>query len=358
MEMRANSDQILKILKTYLWILIIPAVACSKSITLTRLAPAEINVPTHIQRIVLVDRTEPENKNLALIEGILSGETPFEVKNAVDATLSTLHQELNTSPRYQVIRARERLSGGLFAQVMPVPMTWQQIDALCAQYNADGVLAIERFTSDFVITDKKATIKKTIGSGKDAKVIEVDGIYVEGVASVGTGFRFYDKVNRNIIDQQDYSKTNIWSAEAETRTQAVLLLIDKARATQIVGKMAGASYSRRVAPMLVTLTRTMYSKPKSNFALLKGSRFAEVNKWEEAIGEWEAGLAYASTKEAGRLCYNIALGKEIMGDFYAAQDWAGRAYAYHNFKPGKSYARMLSSRIMEEELVQRQLARD
>ena len=51
---------------------------------MSRLMPAEINVPTYVQRLLIVDRTAPQNEGFSVIEGILTGEAPFEVKNAVE----------------------------------------------------------------------------------------------------------------------------------------------------------------------------------------------------------------------------------------------------------------------------------
>lgn len=334
-------------------------VSCTKNVSLTRLAPAEISIPSHVQRLLIVDRTEPESQGFAIIEGILTGEAPFEVKNAIETTLGTIQQELNTSPRYEVIRARERLKGGFFSQTFPQPLTWNLIEGLCASYDADAVLALEKFSSDFIVTDKKALIKKTVGTGREAKEIEVEGIYAEGVASVQVGFRFYDPVNRNIADQIDFNKTNLWSAEAETRTQALALMIDKVRATQVVGQMAGASYARRVAPMYLTVSRSFFPKSKTNLLLEKGARLAEVNQWEQAIDTWMLGLeAPNDEKTAGRLAYNIAIGYEVLGNLVLAQEWAGKAYTDFGFKKGRSYAGNLTQQIMAEELVRQQLAVD
>jgi hypothetical protein len=344
-------------------LILLPAVllltSCSKTVTLNRMVPAEISVPTYVQRLLLVDRTAPQNEGMAIIEGILTGEVPFEVKNAAEATLTTVQQELNTSPRYEVIRARERLRGGLFSQTFPSPLTWAQVDELCNRYGTDALLVLEKFSSDFVVTDKRKIIKKTVGTGRDAREIEVEGVYLEGVASVSAGFRLYDPETRNIFDQVNYDKTNLWSAEAETRTQAAAMLIDKVRASQYVGRMAGASYAHRIAPMSVSINRTIYEKPKSNPALAKGSRLAQVGQWEEAMDTWQLGLSQNNDrKTGGRLCYNLALGYEVMVDLEEARFWAGKAFTDYGYKKGRTYAQEISRRIRQEEIVREQLARE
>jgi len=333
--------------------------SCTSTVTMNRMAPAEITVPSHVQRILLVDRTAPQNETVSVIQGILTGEAPFEVKNAAEATLTTIQQELNQSPRFEVIRARERMVGGLFAQTFPTPFTWSQVEGLCDQYQVDAVLVLEKFSSDFIVTDKRQMIKKTVGTGRESRQVEVMGIYMEGVASVSAGFRFYDPQTRNIFDQVNYDKTNLWSAEAETRLQAAAMLIDKVRATQFVGRMAGASYARRIAPMPITITRSMYFKPKSNFSLAKGSRLAQVGRWEEALETWKQGLNLPhSTKEGGRMTYNVALAYEVLGELEEARYWAGKAFTEYGLRDGRTYAGNLQRRINQDAIVRNQLDRN
>ncbi|WP_460516393.1 DUF6340 family protein [Cyclobacterium sediminis] len=332
-------------------------VSCTKNVSLTRLMPAEINVPNHIQRLLIVDRTKPESQGVAIIEGILTGEMPFEVKNAIDGTLASVQQELSTSPRYKIVRANERLTGGLFSQTFPKPLDREMVRALCRRYQTDAVLTLEKFSSDFVLTDKKITIKKKIGKEEEARTIEVPGILVEGVATVQVGFRLYDPESGSILDQDDLVKNNLWSAEAETKTQAMALLIEKAQATRYVGQMAGAAYVRRIAPMYLDINRTFYAKSKKSTSLEKGARYAEVDKWGNAIQSWEEGLSLpADEKTYGKLCYNIALGQEVLGDLFLAKEWAAKAYTQYGFKPGRTYAEEIERRMMEDELLHQQLS--
>jgi len=337
-------------------LILLVLVSCTKNVSITRLLPAEISVPNNIQRLLIVDRTKPESQGVAIIEGILTGEMPFEVKNAIDGTLATIHQELITSPRYEIVRANERLTGGLFSQTFPAPLNREIVRDLCKRYDTDAVLTLEKFSSDFVITDKKTTIKKKVGKDEDSKTIDVPGVLVEGLASVQVGFRLYDPESGNILDQNDMAKTNLWSAEAETKTQAMVLLIEKAQATRYVGEMAGATYARRIAPMYLDINRSFYAKSKEYPSLEKGARFAEVDEWENAIQSWEAGLSLpGDDKTYGKLCFNISLGYEVLGDLFLAKDWSARAYTEYGFKPGRAYARKLEQRMMEEEILKQQL---
>ncbi|MDF2157571.1 DUF6340 family protein [Algoriphagus sp. CAU 1675] len=330
--------------------------ACSKSVTMTRLMPAPVSVPNEIQKIVIVDRTKPQNETISIIEGMMTGELPFEVKNSIQATLSSLQQNLNTSPRFEIIRANDRLTGGLFGQEFPDPLSWRTVGQLCQKYQADAVLTLEMFSSDFIVTDKQQMIKKVITEGKTRRTIEVMGYRLEGIASVSAGFRLYDPQTRSIIDQQRFEKTNTWSAEAETKTQAMALLIAKADATRIVGEMAGAGYASKIAPMYRNISRQFYPKSKTHPAVAQGARFADVGKWDEAIEVWEDALYNADDKSGGMLCYDIAVAYEVLGILELAKEWAGRAYTDYGLKKGRDYVRTLNYEISREELVNQQMS--
>lgn len=322
---------------------------------MSRLIPAPVTVPSHIQKIVLVDRTKPQSEGLAIFEGIITGELPFEVRNAVQATLSSLQMTLNTSPRFRIVRATERLPGGIFGQMFPNPLDWYTVEQLADRYQADAVLTLENFSSDFIVTDKQQLIKKTVTEGKNTRQIEVMGYYLEGVATVSAGFRLYDPREKNIIDQQRFEKRNLWSAEGETKAQAMALLITKADAARAVGEMAGAGYATKIAPMYAQINRGFFPKSKTDPAVAKGARLAEVDQWEQAIETWQAALPGVDEKSGGMLAYNIAVGYEVLGSLDLAKQWAGVAYTDFNMKKGRNYVNILNGLIRQQQLLEQQM---
>ena len=324
---------------------------------MTRLQPAPVTVPRHVQKIVLVDRTKPQSEGLAILEGIITGELPFEVRNAVQATLSSLQISLNSSPRFQIVRASERLPGGIFGQIFPNPLDWYTVEQLANRYQADAVLTLENFSSDFIITEKQQLIKKTITEGKTTREIEVPGWHLEGVGNVSAGFRLYDPKDRNILDQQRFEKRNLWSAEAETKVQAFALLITKADATRVVGEMAGAGYAGKIAPMYIQISRSFFHKSKTDQHVALGAKLAEVDQWAQAIQTWEDALPGVDEKSGGMLAYNIAVGYEVLGSLENSKEWAGKAYTEYGLKKGRNYVRTLNELIRQEVILEQQMDR-
>jgi hypothetical protein len=214
---------------------------------------------------------------------------------------------------------------------------------------------LENFSSDFIVTDKQQQIKKTITEGKTTREIEVPGFYVEGVAAVSAGFRLYDPKDRNIIDQQRFEKKNLWSAEGETKTQALALLISKADAARAVGELAGAGYATKIAPMYTQINRSFFPKSKTEPAIARGARLAEVDRWEQAIEIWQAALPGSDEENGGLLTYNIAVGYEVLGSLELAKEWAGRAYTDFGLKKGRGYTKSLTILIEQQAILEHQM---
>jgi len=348
-------------MKRYYFFLILIAFAfssCMKSVSINTLRPADINIPNEIQSIVLVDRTAYEKDAIGIIEGVITGEGINEDQDGVMTMFSSLQNSLRISPRFDVIMASERLRGQNILGSFPDPLDWRQIDQLTRKYNADALLAIEIFDSNFIVTNGKRKNTRTVEDEDGNKVEEeYTEFFAEGVGNTRIGLRLYDKENRTVIDQDIYTENKTWEASATSLKEALAQLIDKSQATKYLAQSVGNTYARKIAPMPVRISRSYYAKPKKNSYLSKGARQAGVNQWESAISTWKTGLRNTSdTKASGRMAYNIAVGYEILGDLFQAHEWAGRAYVDYGNKNGRSYASQLNNRMITEEILDEQLS--
>lgn len=328
-----------------------------KPVTINTIRPADVAVNSEIKTILLLDRTKVEKDNwLAIGEAILTGELPYEDRAAAQEALNSLKNKLQESPRFQVRIAAERMAGNSLSSAFPDPIPWEVQKQLLRQYQADALVTIEIMDTDFIVTDGKRKVKRTVGSGDNRKEIEVDEYYAEGVGNIKLGFRFYDPESREIIDQQLLNETNTWSAAADSKAQAAAQLISKSRATQELCKAVGEDYAFKIAPLPVQLVRNFYTKSKESVALEQGARMAEVNDWENAIEVWEAGIKNATReKDKGRMAHNIAVAHEVLGNFDQALQWAQNAYSLYGNKKARSYVGLLESRLVQEQRLQQQM---
>ncbi len=341
-----------------LFIFGVVASSCMRSVTLNTMRPAQINVPNSIQSIVMVDRTKPERQAIGIIEGILTGEGINEDRDGVMAMFGSLQNNLRNSPRYQIKLASERLTTNSILGSFPEPLSWNQVERLANQYVVDALLVVELFDTKFIITDgkRKNTRKVKDEDGKE-RVEEYTEFYAEGVGSARIGVRLYDPQNREIIDQEIFTQNRTWEATGTSIRDALAALAQKSEATKYLGSSIGASYAGKIAPMPVRISRNYYHKPKKNAFISKGARLAQVNQWESAIETWKSGIDRSDdSKTMGRLSYNIALGYEVMGDLYAAKEWAGKAYVDYGEKRGQAYASQLNNRMFNEEILKEQMS--
>lgn len=328
-----------------------------KPVTINTIRPADISINPQIETILLVDRTKPskENKWLNIGEGILTGEGIEGDKAAAQAVVNSLKNQLQSSPRYKVLVASERLEGNSFSAAFPEPLNWSTQQNLLNRYQADALICVEIVDSDFIITEGKRRVKRTVGTGENKKEIEVDEWYAEGLGNIKIGIRMYYTADKEIIDQQLLDETNTWQAAADSKAGAIAALISRNSATRHLAEMVGHDYAYKIAPMPVQLRRIFYTKAKDYPPLEQGARLAEVNDWKAAISVWEKAIPGAEEKEAGRMAYNIAVAYEVLGDLRESEKWAQQAYAKYGNKTARSYATQIQRRILDSQVLENQM---
>jgi len=336
--------------------LFIGACSLSRPVYLNTLRPADIHLDSTIQTLLLVDRTQfDRNDWLSIGEGLLTGELPYEDRAAAQEALNSLKNKLQESPRYQIVIARERLKGNSLSAAFPPPLSRESQRDLQRQYQADALLCIEIMDSDFIVTDGKRKVKRTVGEGDNQREVEVDEWYAEGVGDLKLGFRLYDIDGNNIVDQELISENKVWRAAAASKAEALAKLLGKAEATRQLCRMTGEDYAFKIAPLPIQLERVFFRKAKKNPGLEEGARLAEVNDWEKAIAVWKQALPSATGKDAGRLAHNIAVAYEVLGYFPEAREWAQKAYARYGDRRSRDYVRTLEQRILDERRLEQQM---
>ena len=87
-------------------IIILFASSCSISnINFEAIKPAEINIPTYIESVIIANRTTPKKNNRAenILDGLLSGEQPGVDKYSSKDCINALKYKMSDSPRFEMI---------------------------------------------------------------------------------------------------------------------------------------------------------------------------------------------------------------------------------------------------------------
>ena len=329
--------------------------AGSRSVSMNSMSPADMTFSSDIETILIVDRSDFHDGTVGLLEGIVTGEILDQDRAGLQAMISALRNQLAYSGRFDTRVASEVLPGNSLTRVFPDPLQWEQVDALARKYASDAILSIEIFDSDFIITDGKRLVNKTVVEDDREKKIQVPEFFAEGVANMTIGFRIYHPASRDLLDEDLFNRTYRWEAKGSTIQDALLALGDKVDAASVVSRKVGVDYAYRIAPMPVRISRTFYTKSKYVREMEEGARNADVGNWAGAASTWEAGLNFAGQKDAGRLCYNIAIANEVLGNWEDARKWAERSYVEYGNKDARDYASELDRRVWREELAMKQM---
>lgn len=347
--------------KTYLiglilfFLSLLSACTSTKNVTMNSMRPADITLGHSIHEILLVDRTEFANKNTSILEGVLTGELPQEDRSSVQELMNTLKNQVNVSPRFNVVVAAERLKGNSLTSVFPEQLSWQEVDRLCKKYNTQVLAAIEIFDTDFIPLGVKDIITNRRDPNDPNNTISVRSFRASGVGKIKMGIRLYDPINKKIIDQELINDKRNWSADGSTRINAANSLIRKQQANSQLSRQMGLDYAYKITPQPIRITRPIYKKARNEPAVAQGTRYADVNQWQKAIEVWQKALPSVGDKQAGILTYNTAIAYEVLGEFDLAVEFARKSYTQYGNSKAQSYVYSLERRIAESDILKEQL---
>jgi len=317
--------------------------------------PAEITFPVEVRRMALVNRTIIENKNANIIEGVLTGEMPGEDRAGVQEMMNAFQSTISNTPRFEVIRATEELEGNSFGRAFPTPLEWEKVEELCNKYNCDVLVSVEMFDTDFVTDRSIRKVKQIVEIAGGKREVFANEFYVTGVGNVTAGFRIYDPVTKNLVDEQLFTETHRWQTSGGNPAVSLSGIISRMDAIRYVSGLAGSGYAHKIAPLPIRIRREFYSKSRRTPQIATGTRLGDVNEWEEAIEVWKMGLDTRKLKDAGKLCYNIAIGYEVLGELDLAIEWAKKSYVNYGNKLAQNYTYRLERRKNEEMIIDEQL---
>ena len=324
----------------------------SPKVGFTYLESAQIDIPTYIKSLVVVDHSAPKNGTWDILEGGLTGENIGQDREGVLNLIAGVKEIGLQSNRYSLSKESKRYGKGKLFENIPEPMAITLIKSIGRKHGADAVLAIDKFDSDFITTNRRLEDEDPEEEGGKP----IPQYKVTGVATITAYIRMYEVKTGNILDEIKHSYTYSYHATAKTVAQALLLLIQKQKAVNSVSYEAGIKYGKRVAPSEVYVKRSFYKRPtKKNPAFDRGVRNAEVGDWKKAINDFEMASKGRDLKIAGRAAYNLAICYEVLGELKTAEKWAQKSYVTFGFKKGVDYQRLLSRRITDSNRLQQQL---
>lgn len=331
--------------------------SCTSSTTLEILQPAEMAIPDHIEVIATVDRSKPEKGWSTALEGLFTGENIGQDKAGRQRAIEGLTNMLTRTPRFLVRHTGMEYTGSKGGGSYAPPLPWSEIEDICNRYNADAVVAIEKFDSDNSVSTNQVERKS---KDKDGNEIIKKVFNSEVEAGVQLGWRFYDLKNRVILDEYSVRRSGRDNAEGKTEQEALNNLTNQTRIVEDISYGAGQDYGMRIAPVWITVSRAFYKSAKGDAkdSMERAFRMARGDSWDKAAAIWNEIINGAyDEKTKGRAAHNLAVASEREGKLDTALSWAKKAYTRYGNKSDRRYIQTIERRISDQRRVESQMGR-
>ncbi len=324
--------------------------SCSSTnlMSLSVMTPAPVTLPPNARTAAVVNRTrvEDNNRTIDAIHKTVSLESNALQSEGAKASMSGLADELMKNNRFSMVKPLDLDLRSFGAGVFPSAMSWDTVERICRESNSDLLFSLELFDAESRVAAPPARLNNIVGpvSALQQKVTMN--------TLVKTGWRIYDPASRTILDEWALSKELAWSGSALNPVAAANAIAGRKEAVKQVGAQAGQAYAYRIVPYSVRVSRYYYIKGDASFSL--ATRMARTGNWDGAAKIWQQATNNASSKVAGRACYNMAIISEINGDLDGAIQWAQKAYENYGLRLALSYISVLRNRQSDNAVLKSQ----
>lgn len=317
------------------------------------LVPAQINLPKHIKKVGVLNRSLPAKGQWVsnVLEGFISGESIMADKDASNNCTMGLVDILNKNPRLGAQLVTSTKLKGTGTREWPDALAWTTVDSLCKNYNVDAIICLETFDSDVLFTTGKNLVKTTINS-VDTSVYE---FFSDLKINVNAGWRIYDNVEKNQVDQNLFVDEKGWLTKGWTADEALKKLPSKRDAIDGAGLFAGQQYGIRISPTWTNVYRSYFTKGKKQEGFKQAKQWVKQQNWEQATNIWTNITKTTDAKNVGRAYYNLAVASEVEGDLETALTYATKASEVYGNKQAKYYKTVLSNRIKDQDKLKEQM---
>lgn len=327
--------------------------ASTERVRLSVLEPAPVALPGYIKNVGIVNRSEiaEQNKVVEVVDKVFSLEGAELDAEGAQSGLLGLQNELMKNQRFNRVSIIEEHSlksdvPGIFPSAIP----WDEVEKLCRKNTSDALFVLELFDTDSKISYAANPVTVNTPLGK------VPGVEHQAsmLTTVKMGWRIYDPVERNILDEFPVVGRMTFSGKGVNPVKAAGALIGRKEALKQVSNKAGQDYALRIIPFWLRVSRDYYVRGTDNFRTAR--RKAQAGNWDGAAALWQSETANNKSKVAGRACYNMAIISEINGNLGEAMQWAQKSYEDYNNKLALRYVKILENRAAKNALLEEQEA--
>lgn len=277
--------------------------------------PVDINPSevVNIKNVAILNRTAvPKGSGgTNVFEGIITGESVNADRDGARKCIDGLSECLKNSLNYKKVEVVSTVFYGGSTATIPKPLPWGLVDSLCKAYNTDALVSLDFFDSDAGLS---LVLNPVMPYGAGTNTNNV---------SVKTYWRYYDNVNKRIIDDFELK-----SHSSNGRYRSPFIhenIMERYNVTQGTGNWAGFEYGFRISEQWVPEGRTYFRT--GNHAMKQAARLASVGDWDKASVIWTEQMLSHKRKIRARAMHNLGVYYNRLGDLDQALEMAKMAYA-------------------------------
>ncbi len=287
--------------------------------------PPMIPLPQHVTKVAVYNRSMAFKNSSNKIESVITGESFQGDKIASEECIVTFKNVFNQNGVIMAFIPAVHQLQGVPGIAVPNALPWDSVKMLCRQNGCDALMVLENFdtNSDNMLGTAITTVNITRGY-VGPKNINFNVKYY---------WRMYDTLTMQVLDQfGDILRQGV-------TVNNPLQPLPIAAVTQAGNIIANATANRYL------LQKVWYERRyfrRANYQFKVARRKVIANDWNGAMDIWKKYAYGNSRKVAGRACFNMALGCEVLGNFDAAKDWAKKSYVEHGIRKGRWYLNELN----------------
>lgn len=299
--------------------------------------PTLVQLPADIKRMVVVDKTQ--GNFFTAIEGILTGEMIGIDKILSQECMTGLKNPFLKNSQIQITQHPERLrSENMTSTGFGTVMSPDLIEQIARQHNADALLVLEYFDSDFTVRD--ITTPNNIGT-----------VMFQGYAKAKVGIRIYLPKTQNIFYENSFSFAKNYGETAVNRAQLLGKLTIGTDAMKFVSYELGQFVAKRFVSYRTWEDREIM-KGKTEITK-RAERQIIAQDYKNAIVTLENAF---KTERKGELkadiAHNLGYCYEIQGDLQLSKKWLTEAFTTSGSLKSQRYLDIINQRIREELLLE------
>jgi hypothetical protein len=301
--------------------------------------PTIVKLPSDVRRIVIVDKTQ--GNFLTAIEGVLTGEMLGIDKILSQQCISGLTNPFLNNSDIQITRHPERLkSENMTSTNFGTVMNWNQVKAIANQNNAEAVLVLEYFDSDFTIRD--------VSSPNNVGVI-----LFQGFAKAKVGIRIYLPKAESLFYENSFTFSKTYGETAASRQLLLGKLLVGTDALKYVSYELGNFVGQRFVTYKTWEDRVLM-KSKTD-ATKRAERQILSQDYANAIATLQD--AYKTEQDPSNkadIAHNLGYCFEIDGDLELSKKWLTESFILSGNRKTQNYLDIINNRIREAKILENQ----